>query len=772
VRVEIETNFKSFKLIIGVVMNLRRDGFINGNGAVKKKGSLSNSFYNVHINGLTNGGGKDGLINGNSKSKNVAKNGKKKTKNSKSGRMKIWAVLGLILLLIFGVFAVSTNMLKSTNWNTIEKYEDYDLTPVGDDNININKFAFHISEGVFEFYLQFYGDFMHTPYHLNFAYIFIDNDSKESTGYDAGYLGADYMVRLVGNNGTVRGTLLKFAGFNNREWNWTPIGASVIHTNGDHIITGSINFHISPDARLIILAQSGYYQDITPVVKVGKKALIVAQKPIENGTFEIKIVPLLNNVHVNYISIQKPSWILIKNAYSDTYPINRDISNPIVLYFTPVNKTKGLAHIKVESISTNAIYTIWGQDYKHYFGKAKNIIIDGCFDDWNTLAKMKEDLPTDDVENSNINILYHSSYNKDGIFFYTSVRGSMLNGNIAPEMESFSTHHWSNVTPLPKTPGSPYDYAEIDFTTQEHGQHRIVVAGYMGKVVSVKLDGRETKDVHVAVGVNHNMGAIEIGMNYSWKIKRYRVKMTDWNGAVDVADNPMRVVNVRSSSGWVLVGQSEVSGGNGADLDKYYLGWDDNNLYLNLTTHNTASWNVAYGFAIDVDQNSDSGYKYEKTGDAWGRHIDFNNSDPYLPDYEVYIWWSDTDGKITSDDLCAWDGSNWKYTKLSEAGINNISKGDSSTGLQWINITIPWNSIGGKPTTGKIATMAWVAGGDGSSAVDTVPYDSSVPSGDSWTDWDSFGSMTVESVPEFSLPYAMPIILFVAISVMLRKSKK
>ncbi len=177
----------------------------------------------------------------------------------------------------------------------------------------------------------------------------------------------------------------------------------------------------------------------------------------------------------------------------------------------------------------------------------------------------------------------------------------------------------------------------------------------------------------------------------------------------------------------------------GAEIMSLKVAWNDTHLLLFLTTENNQSWDVAYGFAIDVNVSSGWGYKYSSSGDAWGRKISFNASYPDLPDYELYFWWDHSSG-ITSDNFVKWTGSGWDYKSIADVGGSYAYTGNASVGLQTLEIAIPWSALGGKPVNNTIAVMAWIAGGDGSSAVKTIGPDASVSYFSyEWTDWDDFG---------------------------------
>lgn len=479
-------------------------------------------------------GSKDGLINGNSNNKDKKEKPKKSMMSTPSGRMGAWAVIGVVLLLIFGAFAISTHSFKTTDWNLIKKYNDYDILSVEDSNIDINKFAFHLNNGVLEFYLSFVGDFGKADTYKNLAYIFIDNDSNPLTGYDAGYLGADYMVKITGEHGKVRASFLEFNAMHRDVWNWSVIGTVSVIRSGDHAFYGSTNYKISKDAKLFVLAQHEYIQDITPVVGIEKPAILIIEKPIiKNGTLELNLWPMYGAVNVDSITLNMPMGVQIPQLSGDKLTVGTvTLPKKVYLEVDSSNVPKGAIKVDIAKVSTNVPYTVWGKPYVEYVGTPDGIEVDGCFADWNALATFYTDTPTNDVANPNINILRYASYNVNGAFFYASVKGAMLKGNIAPEMEETSKN-WTNVTPIPKQPGSPYDYAEVDFTTQDGTEHTIIIKGYMGKIVSITMDGKKTSKVKAAVGYNGAEGALEIGYLENVNITKYTIKMTDWNGASD-----------------------------------------------------------------------------------------------------------------------------------------------------------------------------------------------------------------------------------------------
>lgn len=212
---------------------------------------------------------------------------------------------------------------------------------------------------------------------------------------------------------------------------------------------------------------------------------------------------------------------------------------------------------------------------------------------------------------------------------------------------------------------------------------------------------------------------------------------------------------INSSEGWhFLVANPAIQDSLvGADLDSLFYCESAESFYIAINTQNQASWSVAYGFAIDVDFISGSGY--QTGGDAWGRHITFGADivPSFNVDYELYFWWDENTDSITSANLCTWNGSSWDYN-------NNFGHwaytGDSLIGLQTMEVAIPWGLFGTLPDSMRF--VAYITGGDNSSAVDVLPLNPSVafPARNAeWSDEDTLATatkITVSGINEHILP--------------------
>ncbi|KHC90217.1 hypothetical protein, partial [Thermotoga sp. TBGT1766] len=188
-----------------------------------------------------------------------------------------------------------------------------------------------------------------------------------------------------------------------------------------------------------------------------------------------------------------------------------------------------------------------------------------------------------------------------------------------------------------------------------------------------------------------------------------------------------------SDLGTPVATSTNPGGGNGADLYQLYVTYDATYLYIGFDTQNSGSWDVAYGIGIDTKPG---GY-YTGDSDAWGRKISFGAG--YAVDYEIYFWWAGGSG-LDSNNFCEWNGLVWNYRSIADAGGTFDYTGDTSSGLQTMEIAIPWSAIGGKQ---DVALIVWITGGSGS-AVDSIPDDGSTidnANADEWNDSDTFTNL-------------------------------
>ncbi len=536
----------------GEFLNRRERGFVNGqagrvNGLTNGNGKINGTGM---INGLTNGNGKtNGLVNGN------GTNGK--PPSSQNGKIRIikLAAFGIFLMMIFGVVAVSTNlMMKNVDWSMVKKYTDEagDVTYAG---VDITEYAFHMQGGMFCFYLKFAGNFISPDDTNSYAVIFIDNDTNPSTGYNAGDgIGADYIVLIRSVNNTVFATFEKFAGATNESWKWDTVGGVAL-TQTSNVVSGMLTEPINSNAKFKVIAERGYVMDKTPVVGIERSALLVTQTPLSNNTLKVVLKPLYGGVRVNSISFSvEPSTVTLTGPVSGTtLSIGEDIVSEKIYYIgintANANNATVKVHINGVSVENDVPVTVWGKGFVKYVGTPSTIIIDGAFEDWDYMIKENKVYlytdSTDDVEDKNINIYQDGYYNgSSSEFFYISVLGTMLNGNIAP-LETKQ----SIPAPGLELTKKPYDYARIVIHTTTGETHVIEIYGVNGHVKKILMDGVETTSVKAAAGKDGLYGALEIELMKNMSIESYSVEMTDWNGLVDIAGPHVPSEASKGSSG-------------------------------------------------------------------------------------------------------------------------------------------------------------------------------------------------------------------------------
>ncbi len=241
-----------------------------------------------------------------------------------------------------------------------------------------------------------------------------------------------------------------------------------------------------------------------------------------------------------------------------------------------------------------------------------------------------------------------------------------------------------------------------------------------------------------------------IGSATDIKVLVYTTYRDSGDGVIDYSVGDTAYANVlldaSKDEDYSLLGVSDQSTQDGANLDSMFVTWDSLYLYIYITTLNTSSWDVAYGIGLDVDQKPESGY-YTGDSDAWGRRIDFGDTlsaEPYTVDYEIYFWWSGADQAITSANFCVWDGDSFVYVNITDSTSWYAYSGGAN-GLQALEIKVPLSSIG--ENISKIHMSAWVTGGNNSSAVDIIPHDDQISNNsDEWSDVDTIFTYVVINV--------------------------
>ena len=488
------------------------------------------------INGLTAGEGRsngliNGLINGNINGNKITP--PKRSENSKKDKLLVvWIVL-MIIIVVVGAIAVSMAMVKSVDWSTVEKYKDVDLKMVNDE-INITYFGLKQTDGSFNFYIKFKGDFSNPPYYVSYGYIFVDDDSIPTTGYYTGYIGADYLIKIVGKEKKVSTYFYKFSGESGDQWNWSEVGGAKLIFTENYEIEGSVNYEFSKNSKFMVMAQNGYEQDITPIVKLDTPALVTLQHPLYNNTLMITLVPIWGEPYVNSIHLFVTQGVTTSDFNGHLGLLND--SKRIYVKINPENVRNEAIDVHVDYIDSNSVVTIWGDSYRKFIGVPDGIVIDGVFDDWNGLANFAA-AQSNNVNNSNIDITAYSFDERNGAFFYVGVKGSMLKGNIAPEIEKLKPTGAPGGGGGVKIVKRPYDYAKITFVTLNNGTHTVEIYGFNGKIMGILYDGKRVDFVKAAVGKDNILGALEVGIFKDYKIKSYSIEMTDWNGEVDAIKN-------------------------------------------------------------------------------------------------------------------------------------------------------------------------------------------------------------------------------------------
>ncbi len=277
-------------------------------------------------------------------------------------------------------------------------------------------------------------------------YIFIDSDHNRSTGYYAGGVGAEYMVKVIGwNDKTEESEVYIYKGTTNYNWSaFSSFGTVPIAYRGKYMELG-VPIH-SQNPVLSVFAKNGGYEDSLHIplfkkgvyvyvknagVVNGKNAEIVNIYTASRTALTIHAIPFGNLTSLRYqYGIYEPHG-------SDFTQIGTDCSNLTVngnrsiyiLYSANGSGTLGFK-VRVEGEGVN----VYNNVQSVAFGNPK-MCVDGNFSDWNDVDGKKD--PADDLEpnsnytHTNIDLLTVKRRNS---YFYIRTAGPILAGDVVPEI--------------------------------------------------------------------------------------------------------------------------------------------------------------------------------------------------------------------------------------------------------------------------------------------------------------------------------------------------
>ena len=315
----------------------------------------------------------------------------------------------------------------------------------------------------------------------------IDADGKNSTGYDAGRVGADYAVELVGWDGVVRETpLYRWNSASNRT-DWfgfdyvEPVPAAASQTEVEFSL--GINAPTYPNARIALATVDalGRGDATDAVVEPGEPALGVAETAIapavistlgEVAVLRLDLSPAGPPVAVSFVNVTTrgslPDAAVTLSLYRDngdgvlgpvdalegtaapagraaSFPLSLSLNAATTLFVTatlsvlPANETFGVA---LGNVDAAAVVAVSSADLTlSYIATAPEPTVDGAFGDWSAVPRTAD--PVGDVANrggvsalanANVDLTEVGSFLGSNASFYLRVDGTMLGGIDVPNL--------------------------------------------------------------------------------------------------------------------------------------------------------------------------------------------------------------------------------------------------------------------------------------------------------------------------------------------------
>lgn len=692
----------------------------------------------------------------------------KSSNNNRTNGVSIWSswfTVFMVLCVLFGVIAIATPPKgKIVVDGLFEDWEKLLAEKAGKEYLNpldnyfnplhdMEKIRVYYDEkrSMLYFGVHFKDSFGYAKTQPNTLHILLDTDAKPQTGYNITYgghkLGIDYWIEVVIFNDVIKANNIYSYVGDGESWEWKKLGSGAGDRSDDGtFIELGYDLNVSRESRFFMVTKVGYFEYPSPLYSLSQEACLITSYQ-KDSTYYIK---------VNYVT-KAPELIYITFKAEDCklFEGGREIRSNMLMPATGGKFGDGeLRNISVEynlscsveisnvGCTPNTLVTIFGEKFIGY--KGLHILIDGNFNDWKKINKLKD---LDDNPYPNVDIREYTRYvTENAMYFYVKVAGTVMGSAYVPKVYLYGEQP-ANVSLKPYNYSE--DYMKINIKLVNGTEKKIEIYGSLGNIKRVLLDKNSTDKVRVALkGSEIEVGLFISGLralsydieiaglwcgirdvvflrNYELPIKHSAIevdgKIDDWIGRP-----PMGYNNVSIDAGefiWIDEPndeRDELPKPGDADILEFRLTSDGTYLYLlvkfrdlnkvgNYTEHGDEPFgakDIGVGVIITLDY-SDGGEKLLPAGSdtyvstPWERCI-FITTANFSKDYnEVVI-----DG--SSDELAIWDET---YTDvstqtkaifnasgdvleiaahLSDLGISNI--GDVSLNITVSTIAYNWTS--------------------------------------------------------------------------------
>jgi len=461
---------------------IRPDGLVNGRSLINGEGLINGR-------GLVNG---KGLINGRSLT-----NGRRfhygERKPERKGSAKRYVAAAAVALILAAAFVpiiyyyyqptgiAIDGFFTDWDWKKVKRYyEEYDPNPVGNDDINLYQFAFKVDGDNLYLYANVNGELMKgSDNGVDSFYVFLDTDSKVSTGYlytsREARMGVDYMVHVYGWDGKVRSAgLYRYGGTGQSQWVWELVSNVRAACAGSEmeleVWTAPIPTSVSSWAVSYHTEDRYGHYDDTGAFSLTKRFLFIYQ-----ATRDVKVAG--GNTYMLTVTARAPRYDPIKHVDVDNVTISSmnfgwwggsgsitlyapdgsivppgsiswEVSKAPQVFKVYVSSGSSLVGVYLSSVaSTGFAYPGAAEKRVAYTSVPSGIVIDGAFADWDGVPGQNDpsgDLSTADytlrdahhpppesevVYNGNIDIRgYAATVSNGRLNFYMRVDKEMLGG--------------------------------------------------------------------------------------------------------------------------------------------------------------------------------------------------------------------------------------------------------------------------------------------------------------------------------------------------------
>ena len=480
-----------------------KKGLTNGltNGKGYRNGEIRISRTNGRTNGIINGGKTNGLTNGFINGGLVNGNGFinggeslldsiSEERSMKRGLVPIVLIIVLLIVTPLLMSFLITPVPKEINigggfgdWQDIVEYPDSTTDQLYDNNINFEALKVYEDWEGLAFYARIVdsGRLFQTGQNgVSSILIFIDSDSRASTGYYIKGIGADYMIDIDGWNGTAHNHNLYVwnSSRSQDDWNGWTLSRSVPVNNNQREIETKVYLENSRNPR-VIFASRDYFgnEDFSDVIISTKKGALRAEefsigpaivhRNEESALLKIDLRAYGSEVHITGMRFRamKNDTISTLRLYEDDgngifdsgdrFIVSTDFSGDycsvnlsmsiyvntnMTLLATAIPSSSAAAMdpvgiylhgIDLSSGCSTIISHLSGGSYLDQIPSEPKI--DGSFHDWDGILKNED--PAGDVlpaDNPNIDIAEYSIWPHNGLYFYVDVDGNMLGGEDMP----------------------------------------------------------------------------------------------------------------------------------------------------------------------------------------------------------------------------------------------------------------------------------------------------------------------------------------------------